>query len=48
MTLAYLGYLDQARSRLDEALSEARRLEHAHTLATVLVVANCGVDYRLT
>ena len=40
MTLAYLGYLDQARSRLYEALSEARRLEHAHTLATVLVVAN--------
>ena len=40
VTLAYLGYLDQARSRLNEALSEARRLEHAHTLATVLVVAN--------
>ena len=40
VTLAYLGYLDQARSRLYEALSEARRLEHAHTLATVLVVAN--------
>ena len=27
LTLAYLGYIDQARSRMDEALSEARRLE---------------------
>ena len=33
VTLAYLGYIDQARSRLNEALSEARRLRHAHTLA---------------
>ena len=33
VTLAYLGYIDQARSRLNEALSEARRLKHAHTLA---------------
>ena len=40
VTLAYLGYIDQARSRLDEALSEARRLRHAHTLAHVLVCAN--------
>ena len=36
VTLAYLGYIDQARSRMDEALSEARRLKHAHTLAHVL------------
>ena len=36
VTLAYLGYIDQARSRRDEALSEARRLRHAHTLAIVL------------
>ena len=36
VTLAYLGYIDQARSRMDEALSEARRLGHAHTLAHVL------------
>ena len=35
-TLACLGYIDQARSRMDEALSEARRLRHAHTLACVL------------
>jgi hypothetical protein len=39
-TLACLGYVDQARSRLDEALSESRRLGHAHTLAHVLVFAN--------
>ena len=36
LTLAYLGYIDQARSRMDEALSEARRLGHVHTLAHVL------------
>ena len=40
MTLAYLGYIDQARSRLNEALSEARRLRHAHTLALVLAVGD--------
>jgi len=39
MTLAYLGYIDQARSRLNEALLEARRLRHAQTLAEVLCVA---------
>ena len=39
VTLAYLGCIDQARSRLDEALSEARRLKHAHTLAVVLIWA---------
>ena len=40
LTLAYLGYIDQARSRMDEALSEARRLRHVHTLAHVLDFAN--------
>ena len=40
LTLAYLGYIDQARSRMDEALSEARRLRHVHTLAHVLRFAN--------
>ena len=40
VTLAYLGYINQARSRMAEALSEARRLGHAHTLAQVLVFAN--------
>jgi class 3 adenylate cyclase/tetratricopeptide (TPR) repeat protein len=39
-TLAHLGYIDQARSRLNEALLEARRLGHAQTLAVVLVDAN--------
>jgi predicted ATPase len=39
-TLAFLGYIDQARSRLDEALSEARGLRHAQTLADVLVMAS--------
>jgi len=37
LALAYSGYVDQARSRMHEALSEARRLKHAHTLAHVLV-----------
>jgi predicted ATPase/class 3 adenylate cyclase len=36
VTLAHLGYVDQASSRLNEALSEARRLRHPHTLANVL------------
>jgi predicted ATPase len=39
-TLAYLGYIDQARSRLNDALLEARRLRHAQTLAVVLSFAN--------
>jgi hypothetical protein len=40
VTLAYLGYIDQARSRMDEALSEARRVGHAHTLVHGLNLAN--------
>jgi class 3 adenylate cyclase/tetratricopeptide (TPR) repeat protein len=40
VTLAYLGYIDQARLRLSAALSEARRLRHAQTLAYVLLFAN--------
>jgi class 3 adenylate cyclase/tetratricopeptide (TPR) repeat protein len=36
LTLAHLGCIDQARSRMDEAVSEARHLRHAHTLAHVL------------
>jgi predicted ATPase len=40
LTLAYLGYIDHARSRLSEALWEARRLRHASTTATVLLRAN--------
>jgi class 3 adenylate cyclase/tetratricopeptide (TPR) repeat protein len=34
-----LGFLDQARARMNEALAEARRLGHAHTLAQVLTAA---------
>ncbi|MGA7994050.1 MAG: adenylate/guanylate cyclase domain-containing protein [Bradyrhizobium sp.] len=40
MTLAHLGYIDQARSRLNDALLEARRLRHAQTLAEVLSIAS--------
>jgi tetratricopeptide (TPR) repeat protein len=40
VTLTYLGYIDQARSRLDEALLEARRVGHAHTLVHTLNLAN--------
>jgi class 3 adenylate cyclase/tetratricopeptide (TPR) repeat protein len=38
-TLAHLGYIDQARARINEALSEARRIGHARTLANVLMYA---------
>jgi Tetratricopeptide repeat len=37
LTLACLGYVDQARLLADEALLEARRIEHAFTLAFLLV-----------
>ncbi|WP_158258471.1 AAA family ATPase [Rhodopila globiformis] len=40
LTLACLGYVDQARSRMDEAVAEARRLGHSHTLAHVLIFAS--------
>jgi class 3 adenylate cyclase/tetratricopeptide (TPR) repeat protein len=39
-TLAYLGYIDQARSRLNEALSEARQLRLAQGLAEVLAIGS--------
>jgi predicted ATPase len=38
-TLTSLGYVDQGRSRINEALTEARRLGHAHTLTFVLPYA---------
>jgi hypothetical protein len=38
--LTYLGYIEQARLRLNVALSEARRLRQAQTLAMVLIYAN--------
>jgi predicted ATPase len=37
LTLGTLGYVDQARSRVDEGLSEARRLQHVHTLGFLLL-----------
>jgi predicted ATPase len=39
LTLSCLGYIDQARSRMDEAVSEARRISHVHTLTLVLTHA---------
>ena len=38
--LEFLGYVDQARSRLNEALLGARGLRHAQTLADVLVMVS--------
>jgi class 3 adenylate cyclase/predicted ATPase len=43
LTWAFLGYIDQARARIDAALSKARRLDHAYTLAFVLSVV-CWVE----
>ncbi len=40
LTLACLGYIDQSRSRMREALSEARRLGNVHTLVFILCMAN--------
>jgi hypothetical protein len=37
--LTYLGYIDQGRSRINEALTAARRLGHAFTLTFVLPYA---------
>ena len=39
-SLAILGYIDEARLRLEEALSEARGRMHGHTLADVLLAAS--------
>src|SRR6516164_5242459 len=40
VTLAHLGYIDQARVRLSQAFSEARRFRQGLTLPNVLVRAN--------
>jgi len=42
-TLALLGHIDQARARVDEALSEARSLDHPFTVAFVLSKV-CAVE----
>ncbi len=39
-TLACLGCIDQAQSRMDEALSEARRLQHVYTVGQMLLFAS--------
>jgi predicted ATPase len=41
-TLAWLGYLDQARARRDAALVEARQLAHTFTLACALALGLAG------
>jgi class 3 adenylate cyclase/tetratricopeptide (TPR) repeat protein len=38
-TLTYLGYIDQGRSRINDALTEARRLRHAYPLGLLLALA---------
>jgi tetratricopeptide (TPR) repeat protein len=40
IVMGYLGYIDQAWSRMGEAFSEARRLKRAPTLAHVLYMAS--------
>jgi class 3 adenylate cyclase/tetratricopeptide (TPR) repeat protein len=40
VTLAHLGHIDQARSRLNDALSESCRLRHVYTRALVLLCAS--------
>jgi tetratricopeptide (TPR) repeat protein len=43
VTLALLGHFDQGRARVDEALSEARSLDHPFTVAFVLSKV-CAVE----
>ncbi|OAE99847.1 hypothetical protein AYJ54_32355 [Bradyrhizobium centrolobii] len=43
LTLALLGHIDQGRARVDEALSEARSLDHPFTVAFVLSKV-CAVE----
>ena len=40
ITLGAQGYIEQGRTRLNAALTEARRLQHAHTSASVFVWAS--------
>jgi class 3 adenylate cyclase/tetratricopeptide (TPR) repeat protein len=44
INLAYLGYLDQARTRADEGVLEARRLRHFYTLGFCLTL-KCWTSY---
>jgi class 3 adenylate cyclase/tetratricopeptide (TPR) repeat protein len=43
-TLAILGYLDQAHSRLNEALAASRKLGHPYTTGAVVAQAGTGFD----
>jgi predicted ATPase len=43
LTLAFLGHIDQGRTRVDKALSEARSLDHPFTVAFVLSKV-CAVE----
>jgi predicted ATPase len=43
LTLALLGHIDQGRARVNEALSEARQLDHPFTVAFVLSKV-CAVE----
>jgi tetratricopeptide (TPR) repeat protein len=44
LTLGYLGYIDQARARIRDDLSEARQLGNPYTLTFVSAVA-CGMEF---
>jgi class 3 adenylate cyclase/tetratricopeptide (TPR) repeat protein len=46
MTLTVLGYIDQGRRRMNEAVSEARRLRSQHSLAEVLTFAGWTERHR--
>ena len=39
-TLTYMGFIDQGRSCLSKALSEARQREHAYELVLILNIAS--------
>jgi class 3 adenylate cyclase/tetratricopeptide (TPR) repeat protein len=43
LTLSYLGYIDQARARIRDALSEARQLGNPYTLTFVTYLA-CAIE----
>jgi predicted ATPase len=44
LTLTYLGYIDQGRALMNEALSTARRVGHVYPLAEVLIFS-CWVEW---
>ena len=44
-SLTYLGYLDQARARREEALAQAHQRQHAHTLAMVRCISLLTLDH---